>query len=143
MRPLEEIRETAPQSDPLAARHFGSVPSQSTDAGPSALAGHFGSGRPSFLDDRGRSLAFLEVDGTASQRQPASKPPQRRNWSNGGRIDWDTIIFERSRASTVNATSQSSSCASPVRAREAEAYRSPGHITFFFFFSFFCGISHL
>ncbi|KAK5875028.1 hypothetical protein CesoFtcFv8_027561 [Champsocephalus esox] len=38
---------------------------------------HFGSARTSFLEDRGRSLAFLEVGGTASQSQPASEPTVR------------------------------------------------------------------
>lgn len=48
MRPLEEIRETAPPSDPLAGRHFGSVPGHITDAAPSAPPGHSGSAWPQF-----------------------------------------------------------------------------------------------
>lgn len=32
--------------------------------------------RARFLNDRGRSLAFLEVGGAASQSQPASKPAE-------------------------------------------------------------------
>lgn len=123
MRPLEEIRETAPPSDPLAGRHFGSVPGHITDAAPSAAPGHSGSARPQFpwTIEGGAWHFWKSLEQPASEKTPTA-------FGSGAAADeliWNYLLISTLTSVDGERGPSSSSCAPPARERGAEADRQP------------------